>query len=270
MPSACVSMTGDRRVGKLRHRAADSESRQANRGYTEGLPRNSKLNSPSAPSQSIDPQVDAARFVLFGRVLPALRHALVGELQALRFGVSMVRASTVPADVATAIDRLGDQAGKAIARADAITRWFQPDEQASIAVHQAISECLELVHTECQMRGMLLAHDVGAGTSQVRSRPFCELLLASLLALGDDLPGAADVTLRTRQRASALWLTIRVDPADREGGEPRAALPRRVRWDGVAAPGRAHAFASGGRAHRVAVRFPVVKEGPGAGAAGRP
>jgi hypothetical protein len=233
------------------------------------LPSNPKLIRPSAPSQAIDAQVEAARYVLFGRILPALRHALVGELQALRFGVSIVRASTVPADVATAIDRLGDQAGKAIARADAITRWFQPDEQVSIAVDQAIGECLELVHTEYQMRGILLAHHVGAGTSQMRS-PFCELLLACLLALGDDLPGAADVTLRTRQRASALWLTIRGDPADREGEEPRAALPRRVRWEDVDALARAHSIVLRRRAHRIAVRFPVVQPSPDPAVARRP
>jgi hypothetical protein len=234
------------------------------------LPRDSKLNSPSAASQSIDTQVEAARYVLFGRVLPTLRHALVGELQALRFGVSIVRASTVPADVATAIDRLGDQAGKAIARADAITRWFQLDDQASIAVDQAIGECLELVHAECQMRGILLATNIGAGISQVRSRPFCELLLACLLALGDDLPGAADVTLRTRQRASALWLTIRGDPADRAGEEPRAALPRRMRWEDVDVLARAHSIVLRQRGHRIAVRFPVVREGPDPAVARRP
>ena len=208
--------------------------------------------------------------MLFGRVLPTLRHALVGELQALRFGVSIVRASTVPADVATAIDRLGDQAGKAIAGVDAITRWFQPDEQASIAVDQLIGGCLELVHTECQMRGILLATDIGTGTSQVRSQSFCELLLACLLALGDDLPGAADVTLRTRQRASALWLTIRGDPAEREGEEPRAALPRRMRWEDVDALARAHSIILQRRGHRIAVRFPVVSRGPDVAVARHP
>ena len=264
MLSACDSTPGCegyRRVGKVRHRSADTDSGQADRGYTAGLPSDPKLSRPSVPVQAIDTQVEAARHVLFGRVLPALRHALVGELQALRFGVSIVRASTVPADVATAIDRLGDQAGKAIARADAITRWFQPDEQASIAVGQAIGECLELVDTECQMRGILLVHDLDAGTSQVRSRSFCELLLASLLALGDDLSGAADVTLRTRQRASALWLTIRGDPADREGEEPGAVLPRRLRWEDVDALARAHSIVLRRRGHRVAVRFPVVSKG---------
>jgi hypothetical protein len=234
------------------------------------LPTNPQFNRPSEASQSIDTQVEAARYVLFGRILPTLRHALVGELQALRFGVSIVRASTVPADVATAIDRLGDQAGKAVARADAITRWFQPDEQVSIAVDQAIGECLELVHAEFQMRGILLATDVGTGTSQVCSRPFCELLLACLLALGDDLSGAADVTLRTRQRASALWLTIRGDPAEREGEEPRAALPRRMRWEDVDALARAHSIALRRRGHRIAVRFPVVREGLDPAVARRP
>jgi len=254
MLSACVGGACVRqwvRVGNVRHPAGYEYGHDR---YTAGLSRNLKSSVPAA-SQPSDTQAEAARYVLFGRILPTLRHALVGELQALRFGVSIVRASTEPADVEAAINRLGEQTARSIASADAITCWLQPDPRASIAVDQAIDDCIALMHSEWQMRGIVVSRGSSADTSMVRSRPFRELLLACLVALGDDLPGAADIALRTRPRAGALWLTIRGEPADREGEEPRAAVPRRLRWEDVDALAGTHTIVFKRRGHRIAARF---------------
>jgi hypothetical protein len=221
-----------------------------------------KPGVPEAAFQPSDPQVEAARYVLFGRILPALRHALVGELQALRFGVSIVRASTEPADVEAAIDRLGEQAARGIASADAITRWLQPDPHASVAVAGAIDDCIALMHSEWQMRGIAVSTGSSAGTSVVRSWPFRELLLACLVALADDLPGPADIAIRARPRRGTLWLHVRGDPADREGEEPRAAVPRRLRWEDVEALRGAHALVFKRRGHRIVARFPLEQDSP--------
>ncbi len=221
------------------------------------MPSNTKPGVPAAAHQPNDTQVEAARYVLFGRILPTLRHELVGDLQALRYGVSIVRASTEPADVDAAINRLGEQAAKSIASADAITRWFLPDPHASNAVDQAIDDCLALMHPEWQMRGIDVSLRSGAGTAAVRSWPFRELLLACLVALSDDLPGTADLALRARSRGSALWLTIRGDPTEREGEQPRAAVPRRLRWEEVEALAVAHSIVLKRRGHRIAMRFPL-------------
>ena len=226
------------------------------------MPSNTKPGVPAAAHQPNDTQVEAARYVLFGRILPTLRHELVGDLQALRYGVSIVRASTEPADVEAAINRLGEQAAKGIASADAITRWFLPDPHALNAVDQAIDDCLALMHPEWQMRGIDVSLRSGAGTAAVRGWPFRELLLACLVALSDDLPGAADLALRARSRGSALWLTIRGDPAEREGEQPRAAVPRRLRWEEVEALAVAHSIVLKRRGHRIAMRFSLEKTGP--------
>ena len=205
-----------------------------------------------------DAEVEAARHVLFGRILPAIRHSLVGELQALRFGVGIVRASSNPTDVETALRRLTDQATRSIERADAITYWYQPDPEASIEVGVAINECLDLVHGDWQMRGILVSQSGGAATSRARSRPFREVLMACLVALGDDLNGAADVALNVRHRGDALWLTLRGDPADREGEPLRSPLPRALTWSDVAALAGAHSVAIRRRGRRIAARFPAA------------
>jgi hypothetical protein len=206
-------------------------------------------------------EVEAARHVLFGRILPSLRHALVGELQALRFGVGIVRASTSPTDVETALRRLTDQAARSIAHADAITRWSQPDSDASIAIEQAIRECLALVHSEWQMRGIVVSQFAGTGESRVHDRAFREVLMACLVALGDELNGSADVALKVRRRGEAVWLTLRGDPADRDGEPIRAPLPRTLDWSDVEALAGAHSVTLRRRGRRIAARFPVADVG---------
>jgi hypothetical protein len=203
--------------------------------------------------------VEAARHVLFGRILPVLRHSLVGELQALRFGVGIVRASSNPTDVETALGRLTDQASRSIERADAITRWYQPDAHVSVEADEAIRACLELVRGDWQLRGILVAQFGNAARSRVNSRAFQEVLMACLVALGDELNGAADVALGVRQRGRALWLTLRGDRADREGEAIRAPLPRALSWSDVDALAGAHSITLRRRGRRIAARFVVAQ-----------
>ena len=205
-----------------------------------------------------DTEFEAARYVLFGRILPTLRHALVGELQALRFGVSLARSSSEPAQVQAAITRLGDQIGRGIAHADTITRWFQPDPEATTTADRVVNDCLQLVHGEWQMRGIVALTHVEPGLGCVRGCALAELVVACLVTLGDDLSGPADVTLRVRRRGNALLLTLRGVPANREGDEPRAAWPRRMRWSDVDALASAHRVPLRRRGHRLAARFPLA------------
>lgn len=212
-----------------------------------------------AASQPGDWRVEAARYVLFGRILPTLRHALVGELQALRFGVRILNeASDKPVEFGNAIQRLEQASGRGIAGVDAITRWFQPDPDAPTVADQAVDECLELLNGEWQMRGIALSQRRRVGRSRVRGWPFREVLAGCLVALTDDLPGAGDIDLSVRVRGAALWLTLRGDPSDREGESARSALPRRLRWEDVDALAAAHSLTLRRRGRRVAVRFPAL------------
>jgi hypothetical protein len=225
------------------------------------LPSDFTSGRPTTAIAQDGTDVEAARYVLFGRILPALRHALAGELQALRFGVGIVRASSSPADVEIALRRLADQTARSIAHSDAITRWYQPDPEASIAAGDAIRECLELIHGEWQMRGIVAAQTGGADAVSVHGRAFREVLMACLLALGDQLTGAADVKLTVRHRGHALWVTFRAEPADRDGELIRTPFPRRLSWSDAEALAGAHSVALRRHGRRIAARFAVTDAG---------
>jgi hypothetical protein len=209
-----------------------------------------------------DARVATARYVLFGRILPVLRHALVGELQAMKFGVTLARisveAGTSRSDGLDAIARLGEQTGRAIARSEAITRWFQPDIDATIVVADAVEECLELVRTEWQMRGFEVSTRVAAGEATVKDWPFREVLAAALITMGDAQAGPADVMLRARSRRDGLVLSICCGPATREGEAPRHIWPGLLHWSDVDTLARAHGIAWVRRGNRLTVRFPLI------------
>jgi hypothetical protein len=226
------------------------------RGYTPSLPATPQQTP--IPDQPAEAPVESARYVLYGRILPALRHALVGELQALRFGVKLAETGSGAREV---LARLGEQVTRSIARAEALTGWFRPDGEASGPVTAAVDDCLALLRTEWQIRGIEPIVQVTSAAA-VRSHAFRELLAAFLVALGDELTGPADVTVRVRQRGGTVVLKLSHAPAAREGDEPRPPWPRQLRWPDVDALAQAHATRWTRRADWVAARFPAADRVP--------
>jgi hypothetical protein len=188
-----------------------------------------------------------------------LRHALVGELQALRFGMKLAQTG---GDAQEILDRLGEQVTRSIARAETLTGWFQPDGEASGPVGAAVDDCLALLRTEWQIRGIEAIVQVTSAAA-VRRDAFRELLAAFLVALGDELTGPADVTVRVRQRGGRLMLKVKHAPAAREGDAPRSRWPRQLYWPDVNALAQAHATRWTRRANWVAARFPTADRAPG-------
>ena len=148
----------------------------------------------------------------------------------------------------------------ASARTEALTGWVHPDAAATIAIEQAVQECLELVRTEWSVRGIELVTHLDASQRMVSSWAFREVLAAMLVALGDSMPGAADVTLRIGGRGGNLVVSIRGRAAVRSSDPPRAAYPRRLRWDDARVLACAHAVAWARRGDRAIAWFGARSE----------
>jgi PAS domain S-box-containing protein len=205
--------------------------------------------------------VEAARYALFRRILPVLRHGLVGELQSVQFAVSLARRTceraTGAGETIEAIARIGDQATAAVGRGQAITDWLRPDPAATITVGDAVHACLDLVGTEWSLRGIEVSGNVPQPELAVKSAAFREVLAAMLVALGDSMPGAADVTLNVRRRGTDAVVSLRARAAPRDGDGARVSLYRDLRWSDVAALAHAHGVAWARRGDHVIARFPL-------------
>ena len=211
------------------------------------------LASGSAESES-------ARYVLAGRALPALRHALVGELQALKFATSMARSAGTAGrtdDALAALGRLDEATDRSIARALALTSWLQPEPEVETDLAQATNDCIDLVRTQWRIRGIEVHARVAATVSPVRAWPIRELLTASLFALGDCLDGACDVAMLVRRRPAVVLIAVRALPARRPVDGPPAAWPRTLCWADVDALARTHSATCRRHGNRMALRIPA-------------
>jgi hypothetical protein len=205
---------------------------------------------------------EAARYALFCRILPVLRHALLGELQGLRFGVSLARmscdAASSPDESRAAIARVGHHADAALERGQAIGDWLQPDETAAMTVGEAVQACMDLVRTEWSLRGIELTTKLAAPSRVIKTAPFREMLAAMLVAMGDALPGAADVTLNVRSHAGDVVVSLRGRAATREGERAWMPLSRELRWSDVAWLAHAHCVAWAQRGDHAIARISLA------------
>jgi signal transduction histidine kinase/CheY-like chemotaxis protein len=214
------------------------------------------------PAEAIDPEaaVEAARYALYRRILPVLRHGLVGELQSVQFAVNLAKhaCARAPGDTLEAINRISDQASAAVGRGQALTDWLRPDPNATTTVGEAVHACLDLVGTEWSLRGIEVDASVPAANEVVKSAAFREVVAAMLVAIGDAAAGAADVSLTVRKRGANVMVSVRSRASPRDADGARVSLYRDVRWTDVGALARAHGISWARRGDHALARFPLT------------
>jgi hypothetical protein len=216
---------------------------------------------PAAQERTLTANVEAARYALFSRILPVLLHGLVGELQAMRFGVSLARLTCEGAEstdrILGSIARIGEQTHAAAARGQAIAEWLRPDTSATTTAHDMVRACLDMVATEWGLRGIEIRTDNGASAQVVWSAMCREMLSAMLVTMGDSLPGPADVTLRLRPRPGSVVVSLCSRAATREGDQLRVSHARALRWSDVTSLAECHGITCVQRGGRMLARIPV-------------
>jgi len=214
------------------------------------------------PADAVDPEaaVEAARYALYRRILPVLRHGLVGELQSVQFAVNLAKHACVrgSGDTLESINRISDQASAAVGRGQALTDWLRPDPNATTTVGEAVHACLDLVGTEWSLRGIEVSASVPAANEVVKSAAFREVVAAMLVAIGDAAAGTADVALAVRKRGANVMVSIRARASPRDADGARVSLYRDVRWTDVGALARAHGINWARRGDHALARFPLA------------
>ncbi len=163
---------------------------------------------------------EAARYALFRRLAPGLRHGLMGQMQGLQFlgelGLRQSRRSRNPAHVMATLERIPQQTTVAIERCHALTRWFNPDREERAGVASIIHEVRELLEVELSLRGIeVSAHHIDCEAIVARAAA-SEVLAAALLASADALQvtagldfsatigeGCVDVHIRSTEQSAA-------------------------------------------------------------------
>jgi hypothetical protein len=116
-----------------------------------------------------------------------------------------------------------------------VVTWLAPDEAASVAVADAVSECIGLLATSLSFRGYAIRNEVSAVPGRVCRPAIRNVLTAALIHATDQQAPPADLVLTARADAAGLQLTLTLRPTDGSQGFATEAGYREIEWGDVQA-----------------------------------
>jgi len=221
------------------------------------------MNPPSAAL------LEAARYAVLRRLVPALRHKLMSELHPIAMTADLAarRLQAAQPDLASLRDgsaKIKAQTQAAAASCAAVMVWLAPQPAIVTPLATAVRECLALLGAELGMRGFDIEETLEAGAAVVSQSALRSVLVASLLALTDALPQPADIELTATQGASCVDLRIRARAAERIADMPGTQEYRAIRWDDVEALASAEGVALFREPGGALLRYPLFSPARGA------
>jgi hypothetical protein len=186
--------------------------------------------------KAYDSRVDAVRYIILRKLAAGMRHALMGELQAIQFAsdlaAQMVKRGVTGSQLSDAVSQISDQTRAAAAASRSIMEWVRPESGSSTAVAPALQECVKLAGEVWILRGIKTTASCETGHVKVAKPVFFELVVASLLALTDVYPGSLDINLTAEQVGGRVVVKLCAQAADRRSATP-SMLDRALTLDDV-------------------------------------
>ena len=158
---------------------------------------------------------EAARYALMRRLMPAIRHHIVGTLQPIGMVSTMLerRILTVAPDML----QLGKdtQALNTLAREAAATSlnlmtWLAPRDNDWVAVGSALEEALNLIATELSFRGFAVVNEAAGISAKLPRGMLRSVFTASLIALTDAAGRPGKVRVAATEGSGGVQLQISV------------------------------------------------------------
>lgn len=135
-------------------------------------------------------RAEAAHYVMLCRISPSLRHKLVGTLQpiGLSAAVAQMQLTAVTPSIVSvsgAIAKVQNQTRTAITSSVGILTWLTGEESTNVDVEEGLNRCIELIETDCSMRGVTITSYASTTGILVSRRALRIAVTAVILSLVD-------------------------------------------------------------------------------------
>ncbi len=184
---------------------------------------------------------EAARYGVLRRLGPALKHDMVVHLQAIAMmsevlNARLDRGSPSPAEFHKSISKLNRLAREAVASCLKVAAWLEPGEDEGVRLADGVDECLALLNSNFNFRGIVVRTDAPETPMQVSRVALCNLLIASLITLTDAVGGPCEVQVKAAVVGTNAEITVRTSPRQDEfEGLPFEPTYRQLEWSDVQA-----------------------------------
>lgn len=218
--------------------------------------------TPEPLPESLDALVleEAARYALLRRLMPTIRHHLVGEFQPIGMIAAMMerRLQAAPPNLDSLRDNssmLGELSRTAAGKCTDLLTWIAPPKNATTRLDAGVLDCLNVLSTEFRFRGLVIVNEVGDMPALLPSAALRSVLPAALMALSDQQTGAADLILQAHKVGNDTEISIVRLAAQRLADNLPTADYRALNWGDVAALARAELVGFSHTADGASLRF---------------
>jgi hypothetical protein len=187
--------------------------------------------------------LEAARYALMRRLLPAIRHDIADKLQPIGMMAAIIQRQTHSAALDLAQlgkngQALAGLSSEAVANALNLMTWLGPRDNELVAVNSAVEESLKLMATELSFRGFSIVNETANLPTRLPREILQSVFMASLIALTDFFEGAAKVVVSAADTDTdtGTQLKIALEPGECPeliGLGGRTLVYRRLGWDDV-------------------------------------
>ncbi len=204
---------------------------------------------------------EAARYGVLRRLAPALKHDMVVNLQAVAMMAEVLnarleRGQSPPADLQTNICKLNRLTRDAVTNCLKVAAWLQPVEDEGVRLKDGVDECLALLASNFNFRGVTVEKDLPESDFQVSRVALHHLLAASLIALTDAMAGSCEVRIKAEVVAGCAELSVRVAPRRDVEGLPFEPCYRQLDLNDIQALAHAHSVELIRGTDRMVLRLP--------------
>lgn len=187
--------------------------------------------------------VEAARYALMRRLMPAIRHHIAGTLQPIGMVSAMLKrriqaATPDMVELGKNTQALNDLSREAAATSLNLMTWLAPKDNDPVALNSAVEESFGLIATELSFRGFSVVNETAEVSAKLPKGVVRSVFTASLIALTDAAGNPANVRVAATQEAGMVQLKISIvpsDTADLAMADSRVPGYRALQWADVQA-----------------------------------
>ncbi|MEO7390998.1 MAG: hypothetical protein ABIU58_02420 [Ramlibacter sp.] len=225
---------------------------------------NSTPDPIAGPAAACHPRTgaEAARYGVLRRLGPVLKHDMVVNLQAISMMAEVLnarldRGTPSPADFRADIGKLNRLAREAVASSLKVAAWIEPGEDQGVGLREGVDECIGLLASNFNFRGIAVSQAVADGDFQVWRVAVRNVLVAALVALTDASEGACQVLVTAKVVDGSAEISVSISPRS-DGVDSHSFEPgyRHLEWADVQALALAEAVELVRNGDQVTMRMP--------------
>jgi len=169
--------------------------------------------TPEASPQRQRSLARAARHDILRRLAPPLRHDMVVPLQSLgmvaeALSARLERGTISQDDLQSMVSKLNRLSRQAVATCVDVSTWMQPSEDDGVSLNEGINECVRLLSTSLNFRGLDLRTELSDGDFDVSRFALRFLLPGAIFTLVDAAVAPGEIVVRTESSSTHAVVAV--------------------------------------------------------------